>query len=1138
MRDDQKTKEGLLQEIDTLRCRVSELEKVQAALRQSEKQFKELFENTPLGIYRTTPDGRIIMANPAIVRMLGYSSFEELSERNLEKEGFAPGYPRSTFKELVEKEGEVVGLESAWLRRDGTVVFIAENARVVRDESGKTLYYEGIIQDITESKKAAEKLKQYQFMVETAHDAIFFKDLQSRYIVANDKTLEAFGLTAEQVIGKNDYEIMLNKEDAQKNIEDDNFVFTSRKPKEFIKSMMAADGKTRWFEAIKVPQFDDRGNIVGLIGVARDITEHKKVDEQLLESEQRFRSIFDNAADGIVLADVESKKFSIANKAFLEMLGYSAEEIENLGVLEIHTEEDLPYVIEQFEKQSRGEISLAKDIPVKRKDGSVFYADVNAFPMTLDGKAHLAGIFRDVTERKRAEDETKLLKRQLEFILGSTKTGLDIIDAEFNIRYVDPQWALLYGDYHGRKCYEYFAGANSVCPTCGVPQALKTKKTFVAEQILPKENNRPVQVVSVPFQDEKGEWFFAEVNVDITERKRAEDALRESEERVRAILDATTESVLLIDRQGAILTINETAARRFGKSVEEIVGLNALDAASGLVLPDLIKSRQEHICSVIRSGKPVRFEDRRGGIIFDSNMFPVFDEKGEVARLAVFARDITEQKKNEETLRELKHRYQTLFESAPVGIGIAMREGQILECNDVMLQMTGYSLAELKQVNLIDTYQEPQMREVLLKRLQTDGYVRDFEVQLKRSDGTMYYASVTITPLTLGGQDVLLTVQEDITERKRNEDSLERSEYKHRTLLENLPQKIFLKDRDSVYISCNENYARDMKIKPEEIAGKTDYDFYPKQLAEKYRADDKRIMGEGKTEDIEEKYILKGQEVIVHTVKTPVKDAKGNIIGILGIFWDITRQKQAEEELENYRDKMIRAEQLASVGTLSASLSHELTQPLTVARLSIENALARPETGSISETVEKNLRDCLSGISTASSIIGRFRDYARGMSRTTAIEISLKPIAERIVKLLEGNAGRAKVNVLVENLDRLPHIHLSERDTELLFFALIDNAIQAADGKKEHRLAISGAVKDEYIELQFADDCGGIAPENLDRIFEPFFTTKPSGEGTGMGLCIAEHVVSRVGGKVRVESKMGKGSTFFVTLPIKTGGKL
>jgi len=116
----------------------------------------------------------------------------------------------------------------------------------------------------------------------------------------------------------------------------------------------------------------------------------------------------------------------------------------------------------------------------------------------------------------------------------------------------------------------------------------------------------------------------------------------------------------------------------------------------------------------------------------------------------------------------------------------------------------------------------------------------------------------------------------------------------YRTLLDNLPQNIFLKDRNSVYLSCNENYARALKIKTEEIAGKTDYEFYPKELAEKYRADDKRIVESGKVEEIEEKYIQEGKEFIVQTVKTPIKDEQGSVIGILGIFWDITERNKAE----------------------------------------------------------------------------------------------------------------------------------------------------------------------------------------------------------------------------------------------------
>jgi PAS domain S-box-containing protein len=147
------------------------------------------------------------------------------------------------------------------------------------------------------------------------------------------------------------------------------------------------------------------------------------------------------------------------------------------------------------------------------------------------------------------------------------------------------------------------------------------------------------------------------------------------------------------------------------------------------------------------------------------------------------------------------------------------------------------------------------------------------------------------------------SVSTEINERRKVEEELRQSENKYRVLVENLPQKIFLKDRNSVYISCNENYARDLGIDPQQIAGKTDYDFFPKELADKYRVDDKRIMESGKTEEIEEQYIQDGSEGFVKTVKIPVKDEEGNIIGVQGIFWDITGRKKAEEALRASEEK-------------------------------------------------------------------------------------------------------------------------------------------------------------------------------------------------------------------------------------------
>ena len=163
-------------------------------------------------------------------------------------------------------------------------------------------------------------------------------------------------------------------------------------------------------------------SFVSIENLEKEITERKRIEEVLQDSEAGFRAIIDNANDGILLADEETKKFNTGNNKACQMLGYSLEEIKNLGVPDIHPKEDLPYVIEQFEKQVRREIEVAKDLPVKRKDGTVFYADVNTSTLTLAGRKYLLGIFRDITERKRAKEEREKLIQELQKALTEVKT--------------------------------------------------------------------------------------------------------------------------------------------------------------------------------------------------------------------------------------------------------------------------------------------------------------------------------------------------------------------------------------------------------------------------------------------------------------------------------------------------------------------------------------------------------------------------------------------------------------------------------------------------------------------------------------------------------------------------------------------
>jgi PAS domain S-box-containing protein len=174
----------------------------------------------------------------------------------------------------------------------------------------------------------------------------------------------------------------------------------------------------------------------------------------------------------------------------------------------------------------------------------------------------------------------------------------------------------------------------------------------------------------------------------------------------------------------------------------------------------------------------------------------------------------------------------------------------------------------------------------------------------------------------------IILLKELETQTQMAMEALQASEKKYRTLVDNIPQKLFMKDKNLVYVFCNQSYAKDLKIKPDEISGKVDYDFFPGELANKYSSDDKRIMEAGKLERSEERYIVGGQTFTVHMVKTPVQDEKGDLLGILGIFWDITEQKRNEEEIRKYRAHLEEtvSTRIAELQTANKQLEREITE--------------------------------------------------------------------------------------------------------------------------------------------------------------------------------------------------------------------
>jgi PAS domain S-box-containing protein len=362
------------------------------------------------------------------------------------------------------------------------------------------------------------------------------------------------------------------------------------------------------------------------------------------------------------------------------------------------------------------------------------------------------------------------------------------------------------------------------------------------------------------------------------------------------------------------------------------------------------------------------------------------------------------------------------------------------------------------------------------------------------------------------------------TKHKNAEEALQASESKYRTLLESLPQKIFLKDRNSVYLSCNDNYARDLKIEAEQIAGRTDYEFYPKELAEKYRADDQRIMQSGQVENIEEKYLLHGQEVSVQTVKTSVKDEHGNVTGVLGIFWDITERKKAEQCQAELLKKVESANK--ELTDFAYVVSHDLKAPLRGIK-----TLAQWITTDYADKIDENGRGqlnlLLSRADRMHNLIDGILQYSRvGRVKENKVQVNLNELVAEAIYMI---APPENISITVKN--ELPVIECERTRIAQVFQNLLSNAVKFMDKPQGH-IRVGCVEEDGFWKFTVADNGPGIEEKYFEKIFQMFQTLAPRDdvESTGVGLTVAKKIVELYGGKIWVESKVGEGSTFLFTL--------
>ncbi|MCX6898037.1 MAG: PAS domain S-box protein [Verrucomicrobia bacterium] len=563
------------------------------------------------------------------------------------------------------------------------------------------------------------------------------------------------------------------------------------------------DGSYRWLSDRFTIVKDADGRPLYWVGVSRDVTEQKQMEEALLDSEDRYRSLFATSMDAVLLATVDGGIIA-ANKAACLMFGLTEEELTSVGRNGIVDVSDprLQAAAEERDRTGRfyGELTFI------RSDGTKFPAEVSSVVFRVQkGESRASIVIRDITERKRAEEALKALNETLEHRVVERTAALQQRETELKeaqrVAHVGNwSWEVKTGEVTWSEELYRIYGRD---PNLPVPRFQEHSQIFTAES-LARRNAAAEETIrtGAPYEldleivrpDGTRRWITAHGEAvrdadgrvvrlrgtaqDITERKRAEEALRQSEERYRGIVEDQTEVISRFRGDGTLTYVNDVYCRFFGKPDQELVGSKWHPVA----VPEDLPGIEEKLRTLSPSNPVVAIENRvcsGSGQVrwmqFVNRAF--FDAQGRLTEVQAVGRDITERKCAEAALRESQERYSSLINNLNVGVYRSTVEsgGCFLQANPALARMHGCdSVEEMLQTKVVNLYANPADREVFVANLLRAGSVTSHEVRLKKKDGTALYCAVTATAHhgPDGRAEWIDGIVEDITERKRLEDQL------------------------------------------------------------------------------------------------------------------------------------------------------------------------------------------------------------------------------------------------------------------------------------------------------------------------------------------------------------------------------
>ncbi len=746
---------------------VTERKQVEEALKESQEFNSSLLENSPNPIFVTNPDTSVKYVNPAFEKLTDFT-LAEIAGRKAPY----PWWPEERREEMTAtfKNAMVTGgrrSERIFQKRNGERFWVALNSAPVMHK-GELIYFLIAWLDITERKKAEDKIRKTEqektAILNSMNELVVYQDTEHRIIWTNTIAAESVGMIHEQLVGRHCYEIWPQRDKPCVGCP----VAKARqtgKPQEA--EITTPDGRV-WFIR-GYPMRDANGAVIGLLEVALDITESKQAEETLKLQKAYFQQLFDNSPEAIVLVD-SNQQIVNANKGFEALFGYTLKEIKGQSISKALIPEDRAKEAIALGKYISNNKAHRKETVRKRKDGKLVDVSLLGYPIRFSDKIVGAYIiYTDITERKQAKEALQTEKNKLQSVIDAMADGLSIQDKDFNIIYQNGPSQMPFGAHLGEKCYRVYAGRETACEDCPVEQAFKDGKSRTVE----KKHVSPSGEVSFwentanPIRDSNGNIVSClEITRDVTERKKAGQALADETTRRRILIDQSLDGIVVLDENAKVYEANQKFAEMLGYTPEEVRELHTWDWDTQWSREELLEMGRK----VDETGFQVEtYHRRKDGTTIDVEISINGAMCSGQKLIFCVSRDITERKQAEETLQTEKNKLQTLIDAMEDGLNILDKDYNIIFQNEPVRRLYGDRTGE-------KCYRVYEGREKIcdgcpVEKAFKDGESHTSERKIIAPSGEVAYWENTASPIKDANGKVVscLEIVRNITKRKRVE---------------------------------------------------------------------------------------------------------------------------------------------------------------------------------------------------------------------------------------------------------------------------------------------------------------------------------------------------------------------------------